>query len=346
MRIYISILIMLCPCFLSAQTYSTSSQGSNNSAGKAYVAPVVTKTYTTPTPATQPTHYTAPNSAGSNSGSYRNTNPVNAPETKTYGRTAAEQEYLDRDYRPTFDNLFFEGLCWVSVKDRDTKKIKYGYADSSGNIVIPMMYEQVGFFSSGYQWASIKLGGKWGFINIKGAIVLSPQYDEVKLFVEDLLPAMVDGKWGCVDRKGNVIVPFRYEDVLYFSSKEKTAVKLKGKWGYIDINEKVVLPFIYQEIKNAGFKKLDIVKINDKWGIIDSAGKMQVPPKYDFISRFNAQDLAIVYRGEKRGFINENGEEIIPSIYDKVEEFRDGVVRVVLRGKSYYFDKAGNAVLK
>lgn len=51
MRLSFFFLVIIFPCIIIAQTTTTtSSQGSNNSAGGAYVAPVVTKTYTTPDP--------------------------------------------------------------------------------------------------------------------------------------------------------------------------------------------------------------------------------------------------------------------------------------------------------
>ena len=53
----------ICSFIASAQTYTTRSQESNISAGRAYVAPVVTKTYTVPTPKPSPSHYTAPAAA-------------------------------------------------------------------------------------------------------------------------------------------------------------------------------------------------------------------------------------------------------------------------------------------
>lgn len=52
MKFIFFFLVITFPCIIIAQTTTTtSSQGSNNSAGGAYVAPVVTKTYTTPAPA-------------------------------------------------------------------------------------------------------------------------------------------------------------------------------------------------------------------------------------------------------------------------------------------------------
>lgn len=55
-------------------------------------------------------------------------------------------------------------------------------------------------------------GGKWGFIDKTGAMVIPPQYDEVALrpdnargFYHGLVAVLEDGRWRYIDRTGTVV---------------------------------------------------------------------------------------------------------------------------------------------
>ena len=71
MKKFFFLSIALGPLCLFAQTYIIKSQGGNNSAGGAYVAPVVTKTYTLPAARTGGTAYGAPSSSSSSGTGYQ-----------------------------------------------------------------------------------------------------------------------------------------------------------------------------------------------------------------------------------------------------------------------------------
>jgi hypothetical protein len=48
--------------------------------------------------------------------------------------------------------------------------------------------------------APVKIGGKWGFINKKGKIVINPQFDFALPFFGGLAPIEIDGRWGFISK--------------------------------------------------------------------------------------------------------------------------------------------------
>lgn len=60
-------------------------------------------------------------------------------------------------------------------------------------------------------------GGKWGFIDEKGAFAIKPRWDEVDKFSEGWLAVRSGDKWGFVDEKDNVVIEPKWDDVGRFS---------------------------------------------------------------------------------------------------------------------------------
>src|SRR5690554_1098122 len=65
---------------------------------------------------------------------------------------------------------------------------------------------------------------KWGFQDQNGKIVITPKYDGVDYFSEDLvavnlggfssdLVGFAGGKWGFIDKKGKEVIPVKYDAV-------------------------------------------------------------------------------------------------------------------------------------
>ena len=91
------------------------------------------------------------------------------------------------------------------------EKLKIGYMDNSGKMVI------------GYKYKLDK--------DIYGDF---QRYD----FSEGLAAVNVNDQWGYIDKTGKVVIDFNYNEVLPFS-EGLAAVKKNGQWGYIIKLEKL-----------------------------------------------------------------------------------------------------------
>ena len=72
--------------------------------------------------------------------------------------------------------LFVDGLALVQVGDSETGK--WGYIDTTGQMVINPRFDSANSFSEGF--AAMRIGdyltGKMGFIDTTGQIVVTPQF--------------------------------------------------------------------------------------------------------------------------------------------------------------------------
>lgn len=196
-----------------------------------------------------------------------------------------------------------------------TKKKKYGYKDSNtGKVVIKPVYDfvQPFFYSSlrGKDLAYVSVGGKYGYIDKDGNMVIEPQFDGADRFSDGLAMVLVDGKRGFIDKTGRLVIPARYDDAGSFGSYEGLApVKLKGEWM-----------------------------------MIDKSGKVAIPPAgYEKMSSFQ-EGLAGVRINGKRGFIDTKGNLVIPAVYDEATDFLSDISYVSRDGRKFYIDKSGNEV--
>lgn len=91
-----------------------------------------------------------------------------------------------------------EGLYWIS---KGSGKCGY-YNIKKGNIAIPCIYDDLSFkFCEGLVYA--KKNDKYGFLNSSNEIIIQFNYDEVSDFSEGFAVVQRYGKYGYVDRYGN-----------------------------------------------------------------------------------------------------------------------------------------------
>lgn len=101
--------------------------------------------------------------------------------------------------QPTYDQVTYENGLW-KVKLDD----KYGYLDSVLNLVVPIEYNVSYGFKNGY--AAVNIGGAYNkYYSVEG------------------------GKWGFIDKTGKVIVPVQYDDIESFNAEGIAKVTLNGE---------------------------------------------------------------------------------------------------------------------
>jgi hypothetical protein len=187
---------------------------------------------------------------------------------------------------------FREGLAIVMVGDFTTKDIQFGFMDMSGKIVIEPKFSYADYFSEGVarvciggkvQWdgfTPIEVGGKWGYIDKSGKMVIKAQFDgnadcEDANFSEGLAVVWVRGKAGYIDKSGEIAISPQFDWAGRFS-EGLAPVRLCG----------------------------DEVKL----GYIDRTGKMVIEPKFDVAEDFS-EGIARVYSDypDKFGYIDKMG---------------------------------------
>lgn len=98
--------------------------------------------------------------------------------------------------------------------------------------------------------------GKYGYLNADGSIAIQAVYDRVYPISQHLAPVGIGGKKGFVNLNGTIVVPLRYETlfsgfgeeglaVVGVGNTEPSPLHYNGKMGMVDTNGKEVIPLIY-----------------------------------------------------------------------------------------------------
>ena len=196
-----------------------------------------------------------------------------------------------------------------------TKKKKYGYKDrNTGKVVIKPVYDfaQPFFFNdiSGKTLAYVSVGGKYGYIDKDGNMVIEPQFDGADGFENGLARVLIDGKHGFIDKTGSLVIPARYDDAGSFGYKVGLApVKFKGEWMMIDKSGNVAIPPAGYERMFSFSEGIAKVRINGKYGFIDEKGNLVIPAVYDEATDF-LSDISYVSRDGRKFYIDKSGNEV------------------------------------
>ena len=80
-----------------------------------------------------------------------------------------------------------------------------GFVDSKCNIIIPLIYRNVKDFTCGLAAVQSQDTLKWGYINIKGELVIDFKYDEATQFYDDVASVKYEGHQIVIDISDTVI---------------------------------------------------------------------------------------------------------------------------------------------
>ncbi|MCL2549134.1 MAG: WG repeat-containing protein [Symbiobacteriaceae bacterium] len=241
---------------------------------------------------------------------------------------------------------------------------KAGYCDDTGEIVIPLQFDQAYSFIDGL--AAVSQNGKSLIIDTTGNIVFDgSEYDFVHPLSGKFLSVYKDRKSSVVDLQGTGILPVQAESIgllenglfiafdgefvqprlarlydkqgnlitkndyetIYSVEHEDDpmAAERGGMWGFLDRTGREITAFDFLAHDFRLFSEgLAAVAQDGKWGYIDQEGTLVIPCSYDYAYSFE-NGYALVELEGKYGYIDKDGKVLIPCIYDYAESFIDGI---------------------
>ena len=127
---------------------------------------------------------------------------------------------------------------------------KWGYIDGYGKVIIPLEYEEVGDFSEGL--AAVRKDNKWGYINPKNEVVIPIEFTnrEVSYFKNGVAKYYTDSGIGLINMKGEIIAEPKYNSIEYV--RENVAIVLFDDYYYL-----------YDFVKEKKLKRLEEIRIEE-----------------------------------------------------------------------------------
>ena len=79
-------------------------------------------------------------------------------------------------------------------------------------------------------WIAFCSGGKWGFVDEEGQVMIEPAYAEAKSFSNGLAAVYNGTAWGFVNANGQVVIDCQYQDAGYFTEDGSCLVLTEDGW--------------------------------------------------------------------------------------------------------------------
>ena len=189
-------------------------------------------------------------------------------------------------------------------------------------------------------------GGKWGFVDTAGTVIIQPEYDGARTAMSGTAIVRKGKKWGLIDMQNAVKIPFEFDAVRYVQMKDTVLVSTQTnavRYGFIDRFGNMVIPADLRQIKELGGGLIGFSRTG-KWGVMNSQGATVCQEQYLEILPYS-DGFAAVRKGARWGYIDTTGQEMIAPVFDKAGTFHEGLARAVIKGRWGYIDKAGKEVI-
>ncbi len=216
---------------------------------------------------------------------------------------------------------------------------EWGFINTKGEFVISPQYNYLATFQD--ELALARKSDKYIFINKKGDVVLESKYEDVRSFSEGLAPIMINEKWGFMDKNGKEKIKPQFDYVWGFQNG--AARVLDGNYyGYIDFNGNFIKMPVYQFALDFS-EGLGCINDNGKWGYINISGEFERIPFFEDAGQFS-EGLAAVAINGKYGFINKQYDFVIQPIFDFASKFVNGLAKVWKNNEVYYINTKGEII--
>ena len=185
---------------------------------------------------------------------------------------------------------------------------------------------------------------KWGFMNTSGEVLIKPRYDQVSAYSEGLAAVNFKGRWGYINAEGRYVIEPSFKSAWSFSGGYARVISFDAQYGIADQAGEVYFPqdvgILYDNVSGLmrferGFRQ----------GFLHPDGSVAIEPIYDKAWNFDG-DYARVRIVGKEGIIDKQGRWILPADYDRVYPSADGIF-VARSGSAYTFvDSTNTPVLE
>ncbi len=266
-------------------------------------------------------------------------------------------------------NSFKNGLALVSDNDKKFKT-KYGYINTKGKVVIPMIYDGADDFSEGLAYVykgksdyeGVTHNALGGFINTKGKVIIPLTYTYCyKPFSEGIV-CVAKGKgtkkrWGAIDKTGKTIIPFTFKFVLepFKNGISNTFSDTDYKHYFINKSGKAINKEKYSRIHDADNNGFIIVQNGDfssqdpdgkdvRYGLVNNKGIPVTKVDYNYFKPSDKEFITGI-KNEKAELLDKTGKVFLANKYNDLAILDKNVIAACQDGKCGVIDFYENIII-
>lgn len=197
-----------------------------------------------------------------------------------------------------------------------------GLANSKGEVLVPAVYEQLGWSDGQASVVSESIGyrenGRWGLINVRTKKLTSAKYVILEPFNESLFEAGIEGKFtniiyrGLIDNQSKVHLNFDYYTISLLNARLWVVSKYESKrlnFGVYSDENMPIVPVLYRSISSLG-NFIEVENHQRKHQLFDPSGKAVLARWIDAVA-FLGDGIMLQDQGYF-GEIDHSGREIWP----------------------------------
>ncbi|MBS1544151.1 MAG: WG repeat-containing protein [Bacteroidetes bacterium] len=162
----------------------------------------------------------------------------------------------------------------------------------------------------------IRKDRKYGFVDLKGRLLIANRYDSIGEFHEGLAPVFLVGKWGYLNKHDEIVIQPTYDKVTSFKN-HLAVVKRAGLAGLVDANGREVLELRYDSIRRLPDNHFIICSGNLK-GLADADGRIMIEPRFDSMVPLPERRV-VVSMANKYGLLTYGGLNVLPTHFAGLE---------------------------
>ena len=223
---------------------------------------------------------------------------------------------------------------------------KWGFMDMTGKMVIPAKYDKVDAFEGPFTMVGV--GKQLLILGTDGTEtpMKDPKVVDVRSFHEGLAPFKTSDKMmGFMDGQQKVVIPAQFKSVGYFSDGLAWAKNASDAVGYIDKKGEWVIPAKYDAGGEFDAESgLARVKSGDVWMYVDRTGK-ELKVSADSYGQFS-EGLCDGKKGGMVGFFDRTGQWVIEPKFEAVRDFKNGMAAARQSGMWGFIDRTGKWVIE
>ncbi len=210
------------------------------------------------------------------------------------------------------------------------KSGKRGLKNRSGKIIIPALYEDIGWSQGEAKPNKKTIGykddGLWGLIGIDNKKITATEYTVLYPSPHQLVVAAKKGRlsnrilFGLINVYGKNVIPFRYHGIEHHNQVAIAITKNNGKflYGLLEYGGNTLIPFTFSKIESLSHNRFAVTDTERKTALYDASGQRKIGFDLDSISTYE-DGYAIIYRGHMAGIINTEGRVVVLPRYKAIE---------------------------